>query len=72
MTDTQLTFCAAAAAASVMYIVNGHHIPTGCKSYQMAEDACDLDPVEPYNGAVSCETNVDAFHNFDDLTLHST
>lgn len=46
--------------------------PPGCKSYQLSEETCDTDPVEPYNGAVSCTSNEDAFHNFDELTLHTT
>jgi hypothetical protein len=48
------------------------HLYPGCKSTTMSEPSCDSDPVEPYNGMVKCETNVDAYHNYDALTLHST
>lgn len=45
---------------------------SGCKSTSMSEPSCDSDPVEPYNGMVKCETNEDAYHNYDALTLHTT
>ena len=41
-----------------------------CVDYMMIEQQCIYDP-EPYNGKLSCDSNVDAYHNYEELTLHS-